>query len=113
VTQSVLKTAARHLRTPTALRLQVTLDKRGRVSAAAVETPEKQAKKIEKAVRRLSFKSEGKLAGEPINLSFTVDEVRAQLELKPKPPTKPRTHPNERVPPRRPSHYNEEVADWH
>jgi anaerobic magnesium-protoporphyrin IX monomethyl ester cyclase len=112
VTQAVLRAAVRHLPLPVALHLQVTLDKQGRVGAAVVETPQEQGKKIETAVLRLSFKSAGRLAGAPIDLSFTVDEVRTQMALKRKPPGKPRTHPNERVPPRRPSHYNEEAADW-
>jgi radical SAM superfamily enzyme len=112
VAQEVLKTAVKYLRQPVALRLQVTLDKKGRATRVLVETPKEQAKKIEAAVRRLSFQSEGKLAGEPVDLSFTVDEVRAQLEIAGKEATKPTlTHPSEKVParPHLPSHLYEEV----
>jgi anaerobic magnesium-protoporphyrin IX monomethyl ester cyclase len=108
--QAVLKAAAPKLRQPVALRLQVALDKKGQVTRVVVEAPKEQAKKIETAVRRLSIKSAGKMAGKPIDLSFTEDEVRAQLEKSSA--TRPRpTHPEEKIPsrPRAGSHPNEDV----
>lgn len=111
IAKGVLKAAVRRLQDPVALRLQVTLDKKGRVVHVKVETPEEQAKKIETAIRRLSFDSQGRLAGQSISLAYTVEEVRAQLDLTPKKGSKPaRTHHSEMAPPR--THMNEEVPDW-
>jgi anaerobic magnesium-protoporphyrin IX monomethyl ester cyclase len=114
VASQVLKTAAPKLHQPVALRLQVTLDKKGRVTRVVVEAPKQHAKKIETAVRRLSFKAAGKaveqMAGTPMDLSFTVDEVRAQLDEDDL-SGPPRTYDAEQVPykGRAGSHLNEEI----
>ena len=112
IAQKVLKTAVRFLSQAKPLELQLTLDKKGRPSSVVVAVPEKQAKQIADAVRKLAFPSPGKLAGQSIHLSFTLDEVRAQLESRAKRPGKrPQTYNHERTPdrPRSPSHFNEEA----
>jgi anaerobic magnesium-protoporphyrin IX monomethyl ester cyclase len=99
IVQKLLKTAVRCLRQPGPLQLQVTLDKKGRVAEVEVQSPQENAPQIAAAVRRLSFKAGGPFAGKPFELSFTRDEVRAQLLLLQEKPAKPRrTHNNECIP---------------